>query len=193
MNAFTPRAAQVLALSRREAEYLHHDYVGTEHLLLGLVRLGQGVAVNILKAIGLDLAEARGQVEKLVGKGHGTTPAIKIPFTVSVKKAIALAGKEAKALGHSVVGTEHILLGLLRENGAATRLIRARGAEIDHVRARTLERLGASQKTADLGPRYVSMRVAKAHRVRIVMMSGFVCILLILVAWFELFEPHIGH
>ena len=112
MNNFTPRAQQVLALARKEADRFNHNYVGTEHLLLGLIKLGQGVAVNVLQKMGLDLETVRMEVEKQVGSGPETKMVGNIPYTPRVKKVLALAGKEAKALNHSYVGTEHILLGL---------------------------------------------------------------------------------
>ncbi len=115
MNNFTPRAQQVLALARKEADRFNHNYVGTEHLLLGLIKLGQGVAVNVLQKMGLDLETVRMEVEKQVGSGPETKIVGNVPYTPRVKKVLALAGKEAKALNHSYVGTEHILLGLLRE------------------------------------------------------------------------------
>ena len=105
MNNFTPRAQQVLALARKEADRFHHNYVGTEHLLLGLIKLGQGVAVSVLQKMGLDLETVRGEVEKQVGIGQESkTPVGSIPYTPRVKKVLALAGKEAKALNHSYVG-----------------------------------------------------------------------------------------
>ena len=115
MNNFTPRAQQVLQLARKEADRFNHNYVGTEHILLGLIKLGQGVAVNVLQKLGLDLDTVRTEVEKQVGLGPETKMAGNIPYTPRVKKVLALAGKEAKSLQHSYVGTEHILLGLLRE------------------------------------------------------------------------------
>ena len=121
MNNFTPRAQQVLALARKEADRFNHNYVGTEHLLLGLIKLGQGVAVNVLQKMSLDLETVRMEVEKQVGSGPETKTPGNIPYTPRVKKVLALAGKEAKALNHSYVGTEHILLGLLREGDGARR------------------------------------------------------------------------
>src|SRR5437868_1642046 len=118
MNNFTPRAQQVLQLARKEADRFNHNYVGTEHLLLGLIKLGQGVAVNVLQKMGLDLETVRMEVEKQVGSGPETKIVGNVPYTPRVKKVLALAGKEAKALNHSYVGTEHILLGLLREGEA---------------------------------------------------------------------------
>jgi ATP-dependent Clp protease ATP-binding subunit ClpC len=124
MNNFTPRAQQVLALARKEADRFHHNYVGTEHILLGLIKLGQGVAVSVLQKMGLDLETVRNAVEKQVGTGQEGKAQTSIPYTPRVKKVLALAGKEAKTLNHSYVGTEHILLGLLREGeGVAARVL----------------------------------------------------------------------
>ena len=109
MNNFTPRAQQVLALARKEADRFSHNYVGTEHILLGLIKLGQGVAVNVLERMGLDLDRVRMEVEKEVGTGTAGQSGGNIPYTPRVKKVLALADKEAKALNHSYVGTEHIL------------------------------------------------------------------------------------
>jgi ATP-dependent Clp protease ATP-binding subunit ClpC len=119
MSDFTPRGQQVLALARKEAERFNHNYVGTEHLLLGLIKLGQGVAVNVLQRMGLDLEGVRMEVEKHVGPHPEAEMIGNIPYTPRVKKVLALAGKEAKALNHSYVGTEHILLdscGKVRES-----------------------------------------------------------------------------
>ena len=135
MNDFTPRAQQVLALARKEAERFNHNYVGTEHLLLGLIKLGQGVAVNVLQRMGLDLERVRMEVEKHVGSHPETNMIGNIPYTPRVKKVLALAAKEAKALNHSYVGTEHILLGLLREGeGVAARVLKS--LEVDPARTR---------------------------------------------------------
>jgi len=135
MNNFTPRARQLLALARKEAERFNDNYVGTEHLLLGLIKLGQGVAVNVLQKMGLDLERVRMEVEKHVGSHPETNMIGNIPYTPRVKKVLALAGKEAKALNHSYVGTEHILLGLLREGeGVAARVLKS--LEVDPARTR---------------------------------------------------------
>ena len=142
MNNFTPRAQQVLALARKEADRFHHNYVGTEHLLLGLINLGQGVAVNVLQKMGLDLQTVRAAVEKQVGTGPESKPSGNIPYTPRVKKVLALAGKEAKALNHSYVGTEHILLGLLREGeGVAARVLKSLDVDIERCRNEILAEL----------------------------------------------------
>ena len=135
MNNFTPRAQQVLALARKEADRFNHSYVGTEHLLLGLIKLGQGVAVNVLERMGLELEAVRMEVEKEVGSGPPQKSAGNIPYTPRVKKVLALANKEAKALNHSYVGTEHLLLGLLREGeGVAARVLKRLDVDIQRTR-----------------------------------------------------------
>ena len=142
MNNFTPRAQQVLALARKEADRFNHNYVGTEHLLLGLIKLGQGVAVNVLQKMGLDLETVRMEVEKQVGSGPETKMVGNVPYTPRVKKVLALAGKEAKALNHSYVGTEHILLGLLREGeGVAARVLKTLELDIERTRNEILKEL----------------------------------------------------
>src|SRR6266702_4044148 len=142
MNNFTPRAQQVLALARKEADRFNHNYVGTEHLLLGLIKLGQGVAVNVLQKMGLDLETVRMEVEKQVGSGPETKIVGNIPYTPRVKKVLALAGKEAKTLNHSYVGTEHILLGLLREGeGVAARVLKSLEIDIERTRNEILKEL----------------------------------------------------
>jgi ATP-dependent Clp protease ATP-binding subunit ClpC len=124
-----------LALARKEADRFNHSYVGTEHLLLGLIKLGQGVAVNVLERMGLELDTVRMEVEKEVGSGPPQKAAGNIPYTPRVKKVLALANKEAKALNHSYVGTEHLLLGLLREGeGVAARVLRRLDVDIQRTR-----------------------------------------------------------
>ena len=142
MNDFTPRAQQVLALAIKEAKRFNHNYVGTEHLLLGLIKLGEGVAVNVLQKMGLDLEIVRMEVEKHVGPHPETKMIGNIPYTPRVKKVLALAGKEAKALNHSYVGTEHILLGLLREGeGVAARVLKSLEVDLAQTRNEILKAL----------------------------------------------------
>ncbi|HZZ59210.1 MAG TPA: ATP-dependent Clp protease ATP-binding subunit [Opitutaceae bacterium] len=152
MNNFTPRAQQVLALARKEADRFHHNYVGTEHILLGLIKLGQGVAVSVLQKMGLDLETVRAAVEKQVGTGQETKNQGSMPFTPRVKKVLALAGREAKTLNHSYVGTEHILLGLLREGeGVAARVLKSLEVDIERTRNEILRELDP-QFSAGEGP-----------------------------------------
>src|SRR3569833_229931 len=142
MSNFTPRAQQVLALARKEADRFNHNFVGTEHLLLGVIKLGQGVAVNVLQKMGLDLETVRMEVEKQVGTGPDQKMIGNIPYTPRVKKVLALAAKEAKALNHTYVGTEHILLGLLREgDGVAARVLKNLDVDIEQTRQEILKEL----------------------------------------------------
>lgn len=142
MQNFTPRAQQVLALAKKEADRFNHNFVGTEHLLLGLIKLGQGVAVNVLLKMGLDLETLRREVEKVVGTGPDQKVVGNIPFTPRVKKVLALAAREAKSLNHTYVGTEHILLGLLREgDGVAARVLKSLDVDIEEVRREVLKEL----------------------------------------------------
>jgi ATP-dependent Clp protease ATP-binding subunit ClpC len=142
MSNFTPRAQQVLALARKEADRFNHNYLGTEHILLGLIKLGQGVAVNVLQKMGLDLETVRMEVEKQTGTGPDQKMIGNIPYTPRVKKVLALASKEAKNLNHTYVGTEHILLGLLREgDGIAAKVLRALDVDIEQTRQEILKEL----------------------------------------------------
>jgi len=142
MSNFTPRAQQVMALARKEADRFNHNYVGTEHLLLGLIKLGQGVAVNVLQKMGLDLETLRLEVEKQVGTGGDQKLIGNIPLTPRVKKVLQLASKEARALNHTYVGTEHLLLGLLREgDGVAARVLKNLDVDIEQARQEILKEL----------------------------------------------------
>jgi ATP-dependent Clp protease ATP-binding subunit ClpC len=151
MNNFTPRAQQVLALARKEADRFNHAYVGTEHLLLGLIKLGQGVAVNVLERMGLELDTVRLEVEKEVGSGPPQKSPGNIPYTPRVKKVLALANKEAKALNHSYVGTEHLLLGLLREGeGVAARVLKRLDIDIQRTRNEILAEIDPNFSPDDM-------------------------------------------
>lgn len=141
-NNFTPRAQQVLALARREADRFHHNFVGTEHLLLGLTALGQGVAVTVLTKLGLDLKTVRHEVEQQVGTGPEQKMIGNIPYTPRVKKVLALAAKEARALNHTYIGTEHILLGLLQDgDGVAARVLQNLKVDVEQTRREILKEL----------------------------------------------------
>lgn len=142
MNNFTPRAQQVLQLAGKEAAGFNHGYIGTEHILLGLVALGQGVAVNVLHKMGVNLKAIRHEVEKVVGTGPETVTAGNLPYTPRVKKVLALAAGEARSLGHSYVGTEHVLLGLVREGeGVAAHILRNLKIDIRKARIAVLKEL----------------------------------------------------
>jgi len=139
---FTPRAQRTLVLARQEAERLNHSFVGTEHLLLGLIELGQGVAVNVLEKMGLDLYTIRAEIEKQIAKGPFPSTSGNIPFTPRVKKVLALAAKECKALSHTYVGTEHILLGLLCvADSVAARVLTNLGLELEPTRSEILKKV----------------------------------------------------
>lgn len=142
MTNFTPRAQQVLSLARREADHLNHNFVGTEHLLLGLIALGQGVSANVLRKLGLDLEIVRAEVEKQIGVGPPTKTLGNIPYTPGVKKVLALAAIQAKNLNHTYVGTEHILLGILEEGDElGARILKSLGVNVEETRIEILKEL----------------------------------------------------
>lgn len=152
MNYFTPGAQQVLAFAREEADRFNHSFVGTEHVLLGLIRLGRGVAVNVLTKMGVNLETVRKKVESVVGTGPDQKIIGNIPYTPRVKKVLALAAKEARALNHTYVGTEHILLGLLREgDGVAARVLNNLDVDVEQTRKLVLQELDPNfgQETTD--------------------------------------------
>jgi ATP-dependent Clp protease ATP-binding subunit ClpC len=142
MNNFTPRARQVVALAKRHAKRFGHNYLGTEHLLLGLIELGQGVAVTVLKRMGLDLDTVRYEVEKHSGPGNDTQLEGEPPFTPRVRRVITLAAKEARTLNYSYIGTEHLLLGLIREgDGVAAGILRSLQVDAESVRNEVMKEL----------------------------------------------------
>ncbi|HEV8542952.1 MAG TPA: ATP-dependent Clp protease ATP-binding subunit [Verrucomicrobiae bacterium] len=174
MNNFTPRAQQVLALARKEADRFNHNFVGTEHLLLGLIKLGQGVAVNVLQKIGLDLETVRMEVEKLVGTGPDQKMIGNIPYTPRVKKVLSLAAKEAKALNHTYVGTEHILLGLLREgDGVAARVLKNMDVDIEQTRQEILKELDPNFNSGEEQPAGESEKSEKKGEVKTPALKAF--------------------
>ena len=143
---FTPRALQVLAVARQEANRFKHDYLGTEHLLLGLIKLGQGVAVNALISLGLNLQSVRLEVERQGGIGEGGKLSRFIPYTIPytprMKRVLEIAKKETATLGHKYVGTEHLLLGLLQEpGGLAAQIFKKFNVEIETTRRKILEEI----------------------------------------------------
>jgi ATP-dependent Clp protease ATP-binding subunit ClpC len=141
---FTDRARRVVVLAQDEARRLDHDYIGTEHLLLGLLHEGQGVAAQALDGLGVDLAEVRRRVEEIIGRGQHA-PSGHIPFTPRAKKVLELSLREALDLGHDYIGTEHILLGIVREGqGVAAQVLAGMGAGEDEIRAKVSELLGPS-------------------------------------------------
>jgi Clp amino terminal domain, pathogenicity island component/ClpX C4-type zinc finger len=142
---FTDRARRVVVLAQEESRLLNHNYIGTEHILLGLIHEGDGVAAQALTSLGISLADVRGEVERIIGHG-GSAPSGHIPFTPRAKKVLELSLREALQLGHNYIGTEHILLGLIREGeGVAAQVLGDLGADLATVRQRVVQLLSGYQ------------------------------------------------
>src|SRR5438309_6828034 len=140
---FTDRARQVMALANQEAQRFNHEYIGTEHILVGLIKEGTGTAARVLIDMGVDLRHARIEVEKLVKSGPDMVKMGKLPQTPRAKQVIGFAMEEARSLKHDYVGTEHLLLGLLREkDGLAAKVLMNLELELDPVREAVLRILG---------------------------------------------------
>ena len=138
---FTDRARRVVVLAQEEARLLNHNYIGTEHILLGLIHEGEGVAAKALESLGISLEAVRSQVEEIIGQG-GSSPSGHIPFTPRAKKVLELSLREALQLGHNYIGTEHILLGLIREGeGVAAQVLVKLGADLSRVRQQVIQLL----------------------------------------------------
>ncbi|MBY5160958.1 ATP-dependent Clp protease ATP-binding subunit [Salsipaludibacter albus] len=155
---FTDRARRVVVLAQEEARMLNHNYIGTEHILLGLIHEGEGVAAKALESLNISLEDVREQVSEIIGKGQ-TSPAGHIPFTPRAKKVLELSLREALQLGHNYIGTEHILLGLIREGeGVAAQVLQKLGADLNRVRQQTIQLLsggaseGGDKAGAGVGP-----------------------------------------
>jgi len=149
---FTDRARKVMALANQEAQRFNHEYIGTEHILLGLVKEGSGVGANVLKNLDVDLRKVRLEVEKLVKSGPETVTMGKLPQTPRAKKVIEYAIEEARNLNHNYVGTEHLLLGLLREqDGVAAQVLMNLNLRLEDVREEVLNLLGASEEPEEVG------------------------------------------
>jgi ATP-dependent Clp protease ATP-binding subunit ClpC len=151
---FTDRARRVVVLAQEEARRLNHNYIGTEHLLLGMIREGEGVAARALSSMGISLDHARREVESVIGRGDHPQ-AGHIPFTPRSKKVLELSLRESQQLGHHYIGTEHLLLGMVREGeGVAAQVLVKLGAELDRVREQVIESLreGEGEATAEPGP-----------------------------------------
>ena len=145
-DRFTDRARKVMNLAKSEAQRLNHEYIGTEHILLGLVQEGSGVAANVLRNMGIDLKRIRAEIEKLVKGSSTMVPMGNLPFTPRAKKVLELSLEEASQLGHNYIGTEHLLLGLIKESeGIAARVLTNLGVKLEDVREEVLEFLGAPQ------------------------------------------------
>src|SRR5580658_10226635 len=151
---FTERVRKVLAMAREEAARLHHEYVGTEHILLGLIREGEGVAAAVLQNMNVDLDEVQQKIEDMVKKGKAAqTTGPDLPYTSRAKKVLELAMSEARELNHSYVGTEHLLLGLVREEkGIAAQVLTDAGVNLEAARAETLRILGTELPAAGAQP-----------------------------------------
>jgi ATP-dependent Clp protease ATP-binding subunit ClpC len=149
---FTGRARQVVVCAQDEALQLRHGYIGTEHLLLGLLREQHGVAARVLESLGVRVEEVRAQVARIVGEGDEVTSG-QIPFTPRAKKVLELGLREARALGHDFIGTEHILLGIACENaGVASQILLDAGADADAIRAGVSRALGGEPVVARAVP-----------------------------------------
>src|SRR3954452_304888 len=154
---FTDRARRVVVLAQEEARLLNHNYIGTEHILLGLIHEGEGVAAKALESLGISLEAVRAQVEEIIGHG-GSSPSGHIPFTPRAKKVLELSLREALQLGHNYIGTEHILLGLIREGeGVAAQVLVKLGADLSRVRQQVIQLLsgyagGKEAASAGTGP-----------------------------------------
>jgi ATP-dependent Clp protease ATP-binding subunit ClpC len=146
---FTDRARRVVVRSQEQARSLGHNYIGTEHILLGLLAEHEGVAGRALESLEVSLATARAQVEKIIGRG-GSAPSDQIPFTPRAKKVLELSLRESLQLGHSYIGTEHILLGLVAEGeGVAAQVLGKLGVDLDRARAEVLALLGDGTEPPD--------------------------------------------
>jgi ATP-dependent Clp protease ATP-binding subunit ClpC len=151
-DRFTDRAKKVMSFARQEAMKFNHEYIGTEHILLGLVQEGSGVAANVLKHMTVDLEKIRHEVEKIVKTGPSMVTMGQLPFTPRAKKVLELSLEEASQLSHNYIGTEHLLLGLIRENeGIAAQVLMNLGVKLDEVREEVLEFLGASENSGNGG------------------------------------------
>jgi ATPases with chaperone activity, ATP-binding subunit len=141
---FTEKAIKVIMLAQEEARRLGHNFVGTEQILLGLIGEGTGIAAKTLKSMGVNLKDARVEVEKIIGRGSGFV-AVEIPFTPRAKRVLELSWDEARQLGHNYIGTEHLLLGLIREGeGVAARVLENLGVDLTKVRSHVIRLLGES-------------------------------------------------
>ncbi|HZA60521.1 MAG TPA: ATP-dependent Clp protease ATP-binding subunit [Actinomycetota bacterium] len=149
---FTDRARRVVVLAQEEARMLNHNYIGTEHILLGLIHEGEGVAAKALESLGISLEAVRQQVEEIIGQGQ-SAPTGHIPFTPRAKKVLELSLREALQLGHNYIGTEHILLGLIREGeGVAAQVLQKLGADLNRVRQQVIQLLSGYTGGKEAGP-----------------------------------------
>jgi len=163
-DRFNDRAKRVLALAQDEAVRFNHNYIGAEHLLLGLVREGEGVAARVLDSLGVELSKVRAAVEFTIGRGDATTSPSEITLTPRVKKIVELAIDEARKLGHSHVGTEHLLLGIAREGeSVASGVLQSLGVKLETVRHQVIAALGREAGGPAPGPSVVATRQYTAN------------------------------
>ncbi len=171
---FTERARKVMALANQEAQRFNHEYIGTEHILLGLVKEGSGVGANVLKNLGVDLAKVRMEVEKVVKSGPDMVTMGKLPQTPRAKKVIEYAIEEAHQLNHNYIGTEHILLGLLREQeGVAAQVLLNLGLKLDDVRQEVLSLLGAGAEPDEAVAAGAPSRTARRSKTKTPALDSF--------------------
>jgi ATP-dependent Clp protease ATP-binding subunit ClpA len=171
---FTERARRAVAQAQEEARMLDHGYIGTEHILLGLIREGEGVAARALESLGIRLDAVRQQVEEIIGRGEHA-PSGHIPFTPRAKKVLELSLREAQQLGHHYIGTEHILLGLLREgHGVAAQVLVKLGADQNRVRQQVIELLHGhhAEEPASAGTATGELRLLPAVQARLDAVGG---------------------
>jgi ATP-dependent Clp protease ATP-binding subunit ClpC len=181
---FTDRARRVVVLAQEEARILNHNYIGTEHILLGLLREGEGVAAQALKALDISLETVRQQVEEIIGQGQ-QAPSGHIPFTPRAKKVLELSLREALQLGHNYIGTEHILLGLIHEGqGVAAQVLVRLGADLDRVRQQVVELVNAQEGESETSRPFLAPRAWER--------SELLKTLRIISARLEAIEQHLG-
>ena len=160
---FTDRARRVVVLAQEEARMLNHNYIGTEHILLGLIHEGEGVAAKALESLGISLEGVRQQVEEIIGQGQ-QAPSGHIPFTPRAKKVLELSLRESLQLGHNYIGTEHILLGLIREgDGVAAQVLVKLGANLNRVRQQVIQLISGQQPQPGHEPTREGTPVTEVH------------------------------
>jgi ATP-dependent Clp protease ATP-binding subunit ClpC len=146
---FTDRARRVIVLAQEEARILEHSYLGTEHILLGIIHEGEGVAVKALASLGIPVPRVRLAVQETIGQG-GSAPVAAPQFTLGAKRVLELSAQESRALGHAYIGTEHILLGLIREGeGVGADVLAKLGADLERTRAKVMELLAGRESPPD--------------------------------------------
>jgi ATP-dependent Clp protease ATP-binding subunit ClpC len=171
---FTERARQAVVLAQDEARALNHNYIGTEHILLGLLREEEGLGARVLVSLGVSAEDVRGQVTQIVGKGDEVSTAQQIPFTPRAKKVLELSLREALSLGHRYIGTEHVLLGLAAEGeGVAARILLDTGVTAEALRDAVIRALGGAPVEAPRGVRRRGMRTGRRWSVTTTIVVGW--------------------